>query len=117
MTTFMLANRAKSPKWIIRGVVAFNFVLLLAMAIPPLNTPRAMSAIRVSGLDPWLAVAIPSWLVLSTLAATILFVYPLARKSANCQSGDLRLDGWFLLVWWIALVLLILYGLGLGSGG
>lgn len=76
-----------------------------------------MSAIRNSGLDPVLAVALPSWLVLSTLVATILFVYPLVRQSATCESGEVRLSGWFLLVWWIALVLLILYGLGLGAGG
>ena len=101
----------------IRGTVVFNFGLLCLLAIPPLNTPKVMNALRSSGLDPLLEVAVPSWFVGSTFLATIFFLFPLVRKSANCASEEVRLNGWFLLVWWIAAVLLVVYGFALGHGG
>jgi len=76
-----------------------------------------MNAIRNSGLVPFLEVAIPTWFVGSTVLATLFFFYPLVRKSATFESEGVRLTGWFLLIWWIAAILLVLYGLGLGAGG
>jgi hypothetical protein len=108
---------ATRRKYLIRGTVVFNFALLFLLAIPPINTPATMRAIRNSGFDPFLTIAIPTWLVGSTALTTIFFFYPLAVKSATCESEEVRLNGWFLLIWWIAAVLLVIYGLGLGAGG
>lgn len=112
-----LVESSRRRKWLIRGIVLFNFALLCALASPLLNNPRVSSAVRNSRIDHILEAAIPSWFVLSTVFATIFFFYPLVRKSTHLGSKGVRLDGWFLLIWWLTVVLLVLYGLGLGAGG
>lgn len=104
-------------RWMVRGVVLLNFGILCALASPPLNNPSTWRALRDTEFDRMFGVALQGWMVMSTVFVTIYFFYPLVRKSTNWESEGVRLDGWFLLIWWLAVVLLVLYGLGLGAGG
>lgn len=97
-----------------RVIVIFNFTLLCVLAAPPLNSPKVMNALITSSGFELIVVVVQSWFTSSTLFATAFFFYPLARKSSNCESKEVRLGGWFLLVWWLTVVLLVLYALGLG---
>lgn len=108
---------SRGQKWVIRGIVLFNFAVICILASPPMNNSRARIAIRNSGLDRTFEIVVPTWFVMSTVFATIFFFYPLVKKSANWASKGLRLDGWLLLIWWLTVVLLVLYAFGMGAGG
>jgi hypothetical protein len=112
----LLIYEAKTRKWTIRGIVLLNFGMLCALASPW----NAYGKDSIKPTIPYCTHRAGSWLAGSTLFATVFFFYPLILKSnpeINYASETVRLDGWFLLVWWIAVVLLVLYGLVLGAGG
>ncbi len=105
----------KRPTWV-SAVVLLNFALLAALLLP--WSRNWDLALRREGLDAAAVLAFQLWVIGSTLFATFSFVWRRAKETRFRYSANpMTIDGAFLAVWWTVLVLLILYGLGLGAGG
>jgi hypothetical protein len=100
----------------VTAIVLINVALLAALLLPwSRNWDLAM---KRRGLDASVILAFQMWVLGSTLLATVSFVWRRVKETKlRYNANPMTFDGMFLAAWWTVLILLCLYGLGLGAGG
>jgi len=103
------------PTWV-TAIVLINVALLVALLLP--WSRNWDLTLRRKGLDASVIFAFRLWVLGSTLLATVSFVWRRVKETKlRYNANPMTFDGIFLATWWAVLILLCLYGLGMGAGG
>ena len=108
----------KGPKLVITLLI-INFLLLI-LAMGPGSSRDLYIAMKRAGISDLLGHLFQVWVVGSTLVATITFPVILCKNwnmPAEAAIRGVALAGTLLLLWWLALFGIFVYGSALGAGG
>ena len=108
---------SKGPR-LVRTLLIVNFSLFI-LAIGPGTSHQLDLDLRRLGIAELIGRSVQVWAVGSTLVATIMF--PLIvwkkRKVAPPAFAGLEVEGMLLVLWWMTLIGLCVYGYAIGHGG
>jgi hypothetical protein len=113
------AHPAMCSRSIVRAILYANFFLFALFVIPTTHhwVDRGFLALKSVNLEEVVGRSMQAWIVVSTIAATVLFGLAFWRnRRAQLSVTSIRLDGILLLTWWIALLGVCAYGFMLGMG-
>lgn len=115
-------SRFRTSRTAVRVLLFANFLFFGLLVIPAFRhwADAALLALRDSGREDLAGYSIPAWILGSTFVATILFGHMFWKgggpETDQAERG-VGIEGRLLLVWWITLVGVCIYGYSLGTGG
>ena len=114
------AHPALRSRSIVRAILYANFFLFTLFVIPTTHhwVDRGFLALKSVNLEEVVGRSMQAWIVVSTIAATVLFGLAFWRnRRAQLPVTSIRFDGILLLTWWFVLLGVCAYGFMLGMGG
>jgi len=115
-----IEHPAISSRRIVRAILSANLFLFVLFVIPATHhwVDRGFFALRSINVEDVVGLSLQTWLVASTIVATLLFgLIALKNRTSGKPVRSLKPEGILLLSWWIIVVGACAYGFMLGMGG